>query len=75
MQLGPVQNQAQSAPRQVTFNDLKPLDIDHGLLLVIFRVEVRRRVVVKEHADKNAEELTDRWHVRILYPPWQASIV
>jgi hypothetical protein len=27
-------------------------------------MEVRRRVVVEEHADKNAEEMADSWHFR-----------
>src|SRR5664279_2381795 len=59
VQFGPIQNQAQSPPRQVSFQDLKQFNSNHRLMLVILRMKVRRGMVIEKHANKNAEELAD----------------
>jgi hypothetical protein len=41
VQLGPVQYQAQSSSRKMTFHDLKPPNANHRLMFIIFRMKMR----------------------------------
>jgi hypothetical protein len=49
----------------MTFQDFEPINANHRLMFIIFRMEVRRRVIIKVHTNQNAEKLADCWHLRL----------
>ena len=64
MKFGPVENQPEGAPRQPSLNEFQRLDTDLCLMLAVYRVEVRRRMIVIKHSDDDSEEDAQCWHER-----------
>jgi hypothetical protein len=65
MKLGPVENQPEGPARQLSLDQFQCLDPDFRLMLAVYRVEVRRRMIVIIHSDNDSEEDAECWHVRV----------
>jgi len=59
----PFYNQPQHPGRKMTSDNHQRLYIYHGFVFAILRVKMRRRVLVEEHFDADAEEAADLRHV------------
>jgi hypothetical protein len=65
MQVDPFTDQPYCCPGpNVTVKDVSP-KIEHGLLALMLRVKMRRRMFIKEHLYYNAEESRDSGHSKL----------
>jgi hypothetical protein len=62
VKLGLFQSQMQRPARQMSFQDLQPLDVDGCLELAVDGVEMGWPMIAKEHPDHDSVENTDRRH-------------
>lgn len=62
MKFGPVENQPEGLARQLSVDEFQRLDPDFRFMLAVYRVEVRRRVIVIIHSDDDSEEDAECWH-------------
>jgi hypothetical protein len=69
----PFANESQSSWRQASRVDIQCLDLDQDFVFAVFCMKMRRRVVVIEHANHDAEEAADFWHEDELRIRWNMS--
>ena len=62
---GPVEDQPKGPARQLSLDELHRFDPNFGFMLAVYRVEVRRRVIVIIHSDDDSEEDAECWHERV----------
>jgi hypothetical protein len=62
MKFGPVENQLEGPARQLSVDEFQRLDPDFRFMLAVYRVEVRRRMIVIIHSDDDSEEDAECWH-------------
>ena len=65
MKFDPVENQTKGPARQLSLNDFHRFNPDFRFMLAVYRVEVRRRVIVIIHSDDDSEEDAECWHERV----------
>src|SRR5687767_15696695 len=74
VQVAPFQHEPQRSSREAA-SDYTLVDRHRYLILAIDRMEMGRRVFVREHPDDDAEESADFWHARdVLRPALPATI-
>jgi hypothetical protein len=63
---GPFDHQGAHAPRDITMENLERIDRKESLVFGVFRVKVRRRMIVVVHADRYSIEVRNPRHVFVL---------
>lgn len=66
MERAPFLDQSQCACAQVTFQYRTIVDAKGSLIAAVFRVEMRRRMIVVVHRDDDAEKPAYLWHACLL---------
>jgi hypothetical protein len=64
-----------SARRQITDQYLAAIDRDHGMVLGVLGMEMRRFVIVEVHRDRDAIEVADPGHPAMMTGAWDGSVV
>jgi len=59
---GPFQHEGEGAAAQFSLTDLQCVDVDLRRVVAVVDVEVRRRMIVELHPNRNAVELADCRH-------------
>lgn len=62
MKRRPLDHKTRDARRQPSRKNCQSADIDQRKVAAVFRMEVRRVVIVKEHLDDDPEETADLRH-------------
>ena len=60
---GPLEHKLLDTLRERSLYDTDRINANHRLVLTVTSVKVRRIMIAVQHADNDAEELRDPWHV------------
>ena len=67
VKLGPIENQPEGPARELSFDESQRLDPDFRFMLAVYRMEMRRRVIVVIHSNDDPKEDAECWHERSRY--------